>query len=664
MTTASMLSTGMPAGNGMCAVFLRTYSRRVGDKDDRIETFREAVDRVVLAASTQLKTPWLDEQADPAGLRELMLAHKASLAGRFLWQVGTGTVDKLGMSSLMNCNFWALEPSDVDPENWRIFGTVADMLMLGSGVGFSARQEHVSLLPAVLDVPDPGVAWDGDEGELGADTFLVDDSREGWADLIHRTMRAYFADGKGFVYSTRAIRKLGAKLKTFGGVASGPEPLRKAVHLVQRSLRARAGQKLRSVDFLDVMNQIAQMVCSGNVRRSAQLAVGDAGDAYFLGAKRWDIASVPSWRSNSNNSVVCDDTKDLPELFWNGFGGNGEPCGLLNLGLAKRKGRTVPHDDGARPDTGVKGVNPCAEIFLENGETCCLGELFLPNIISREELYRAAELVFLVCKASTRLPCHNKTTERVVGANARVGVSVSGYLEATEEQRSWLPFCYEHLRAFDAALCARTGWPLSIRYTTVKPSGTLSLTAGVLSPGCHPAYARYFRRNVRISTIGTNIHEYLGRHGFRVEPEYDLAGEPVADRVVVGFPVAAPPNATVTSDMTAIDQLETVARLQREWSDNAVSVTVMYAREELPAIREWLDKHYRDSIKSVSFLLRSDHGFRQAPLEALTKEEYEAEVARLVPIDADELAASVMRQTTVAEMADAEDCSKGGCPVR
>lgn len=643
-------------------VFLRTYSRRVGE--GRVETRAEAARRVVRAATEQVRTPWADPQKDPEDLLRFILEKKGSPAGRFLWQLGTKTVDALGMASLMNCNFWAIEDPAVNPENWKVFGTVADMLMLGSGVGFSARAEHVARLPPVQHVAEPGVDWDGDIEELDPATHVVEDTREGWVDLINRTVEAYLVTGRGFRYTTRAVRRLGAPLKTFGGVASGPDPLRKAVALIQLTLRRREGQRLRSVDVLDLMNQVAQMVCSGNVRRSAQLAVGDDFDAHFLGAKRWDLTRVPAWRSNSNNSVVCADTKDLPELFWTGFGGNGEPCGLLNVELARRKGRTVPHDDGARPDPGVKGTNPCAEIFLDNGETCCLSELFLPNIESKEELLRAAELLFLLCKATTQMPCHNKTTEAVVHANARIGVSVSGYLEASEEQRCWLPDCYEHLRRFDADLCARTGWPLSIRYTTVKPSGTISLTAGVLSPGCHPAYARYFRRNVRISTIGTNIHEYLGRHGLRVEPEYDLANEPVPDRVIVGFPVAAPLSAVVTADMSAIDQLEVVARLQREWSDNAVSVTVMYAKEELPAIREWLDKHYKDSIKSVSFLLRSDHGFRQAPLEALTREEYEADVARLLPIDPDELAASVLRQTTAAEMADAEDCAKGGCPVR
>lgn len=659
----------------MMTVFLRTYSRRVKAPSEeggmRVETFAEAIDRVVTAATNQIHSPWEDPVKDPEDLRAFLLQHKASLAGRFLWQLGTGTVDALGMASLMNCNFWAVRPRSEDPDNWKIFGMVADMLMLGSGVGFSAQEEHVKELPPVLALAadDPGIVWDGIEDSEGNETepepgtHVVPDTREGWSELIDKTIQAYLVDGKGFTYTTRKIRPLGAQLKTFGGVASGPVPLRRAVSLIERVLKARAGKRLRSVDVVDIMNQVAQMVCSGNVRRSAQLAVGDAADAHFLAAKRWDLATIPSWRSNSNNSVVCDDTKELPELFWNGFGGNGEPCGLLNLALARRRGRTIETEPD-RPDPGVKGTNPCAEIFLDNGETCCLSELFLPNIASKAELCRAAELVFTVCKAATQLKCHNGITEEVVRRNARIGVSVSGYLEATEEQRSWLPDCYEHLRAFDVGLCQRTGYPLSIRYTTVKPSGTLSLTAGILSPGCHPAYATYFRRNVRISTVGTRIHEYLGRHGYRVEPEYNMQGEPVADRVVVGFPVAAPAHAKVTEGMTAVEQLETVARLQREWSDNAVSVTVMYAKEELPAVREWLDKNYRDKIKSVSFLLRSDHGFKQAPLEALTKEEYEQEVARLAPIDPDKLAAAVLRQSTTSEMADAEDCTKGGCPVR
>jgi len=161
--------------------------------------------------------------------------------------------------------------------------------------------------------------------------FIVPDSREGWVRLLEKTLEAHFITGKGFSYSTVCIRGAGTTIKGFGGVSSGPEPLAKGIAQISEVLNSRAGKKVRPLDCLDVMNILGSIVVSGNVRRSAQIAIGDMDDLQFLNAKRWDLGNIPNWRAMSNNSVVCNDFNALPEQFWEGYNGNGEPYGLINL---------------------------------------------------------------------------------------------------------------------------------------------------------------------------------------------------------------------------------------------------------------------------------------------------------------------------------------------
>eukprot|EP00961_Rhodomonas_salina_P215381 2908932-Rhodomonas_salina.1 len=188
----------------------------------------------------------------------------------------------------------------------------------------------------------------------------------------------------------------------------------------------------------------------------------------------------------SNNSVACSDTTKLPDEFWEGYIGNGEPYGLVNIELAQKTGRVAAGD--SYPDPNVMGFNPCAEQGLCNYETCCLAEIFLPNIESAEELDRVGRTLYRICKHSLALPCHHYGTERIVHQNMRMGIGVTGVLQATDQQRSWLQTFYDNLRDFDKEYSQLHNFPESIKLTTVKPSGTLSLLAGVTS-GIHPAYS-------------------------------------------------------------------------------------------------------------------------------------------------------------------------------
>lgn len=324
--------------------------------------------------------------------------------------------------------------------------------------------------------------------------------------------------------------------------------------------------------------------------------------------------------------------------------------GLINLKLARACGRI---GETQYKDKRVQGFNPCAEQSLEDKETCCLAEIFLPNIDSREELLDVATLLYRVNKHSLMLPCHHPETEAVVRKNMRMGIGVTGYLQATEEQRSWLAGVYEDLRKFDAEYSASHGMPPSIKLTTCKPSGTLSLLPGV-TPGIHPAYASHLIRRIRFASNSPIVNTCRAK-GYKVEYQRRFDGTEDHGTVVVEFPFSYPEGTTLARDIGAIDQLRVIERANRDWSDNAVSCTVYFRKEELPQIIEYLKLKYNKTYKTLSFLLHSDHGFDQAPLEEITKEEYDRLMDQVELID---------RIEEELELDESAECAGGACPIR
>lgn len=620
--------------------YKRTYARRLNEADANspTEEFEDTVNRVIASANNQLNCNFTSEEQDR--LRYYLMSLKGTVAGRFLWQMGTGTVDKLGLASLQNCAFTVInEP--VRPFTWAM-----DMLMLGSGVGYNIQKVNVDKLPPVnadFTAPTRIDVADAD--------FIVPDSREGWVALLGKTLKAAFLSDKKqtFTFSTMNIRGKGAPIKGFGGTASGPEDLCWGIAKISEVLEKRAGRKLRPIDCLDIMNIIGAVVVAGNVRRSAQIAIGDADDVEYLLAKRWDMGNIPSWRAMSNNSVVCNDIKDLHEYFWDGYEGKGEPYGLINLKLSRKMGRL---GETQYPDPDVQGYNPCAEQSLAAYETCCLAEVWLPNVSSYEEFVDICQLLYRINKHSLALPCHLDETADIVHKNMRMGIGVTGVLQASEEQKAWLKPAYMELRYFDNKYSEEHGFPTSVKITTVKPSGTLSLLPGV-TPGCHPAYAQYMIRRIRISADHPLV-TVCREHGYPVEYQQNFDGSEDHSTVVVSFPFAYPEGTVLANEMTAISQLETVKWLQEVWSDNSVSCTVYYRKEELPEIKKYLAKNYKNNHKSLSFLLHSEHGFKQAPYEEITKEAY------------DELVAKTRLITKIDEASfdGGDECASGACPVK
>ena len=274
-------------------------------------------------------------------------------------------------------------------------------------------------------------------------------------------------------------------------------------------------------------------------------------------------------------------------------------------------------------------------------------------IESKDELIDVVQLLYKVNKHSLALPdTASKETQEIVNKNMRMGIGITGYLQATEEQRSWLSDCYEQLRKYDAEYSQMHDFPISIKLTTCKPSGTLSLLPGV-TPGVHPGYAHYMIRRISISSDHPLV-DICKAHGYPVEYRRNFDGSNDHSTVIVEFAFSFPEGTVVAADVTALDQLEYVRRLQTEWSDNSVSCTVYYRKEELDEIKKYLKKHYNKNFKSLSFLLHSEHGFDQAPYEEISKDEYDRRVAscKLITRFAGEL-----------ELGD-DECASGMCPVR
>lgn len=630
----------IPWGEIGYITYKRTYARRLKEdkKNSQTEEFFDSILRIVKACSKQLKCGFTNEEEFE--LASLLLNLKGSVAGRFLWQLGTKTVDQLGLPSLQNCA-GCIVNEPIKPFIWAM-----EMLMLGSGVGYNIQREYVYQIPKLRS--EKIIIERIDDKSVD---FIVPDTREGWVKLLGKTLKAHFYTGKSFKYSCQLIRSEGEAIKSFGGTASGPGILAAGIDNINNILNSRSGKRLRPIDCLDIMNIIGSIVVAGNVRRSAQLAIGDYDDLEYLKAKRWDLGSIPNWRQFSNNSIASPkDLKDLPQEFWQTYE-QGEPYGLINLDLSRKIGRV---GEEQYPDPDVIVYNPCAEQSLANFETCCLADIFLPNITSKEELFIVAKYLYKINKHSLSLHCHLEDTENIVHKHYRMGIGITGVLQSTEDQKSWLSDCYLYLRELDKEYSKIKNWPESIKLTTIKPSGTLSLLAGV-TPGAHPSPAGpYYIRRIRMAS-NSELIDVCKKSGYYTEFVRGFDGREDISTIIVEFPCKVTDNTPIGDSLGAIEHLEIVKWLQTNWSDNSVSCTIYYKKEELPEIKEWLYNNFSDNIKTVSFLLYYGHGFDQAPYETITKEEYDKRKSASIPIS------SLGSIEGVFEVAE---CDNGSCPIK
>lgn len=299
-------------------------------------------------------------------------------------------------------------------------------------------------------------------------------------------------------------------------------------------------------------------------------------------------------------------------------------------------------------------VHNCCEIPLADGENCNLAELYLNNIENKKELFQCAKLLYKTQKATSALTFLHKKTNDVVHKNMKLGLGVTGICQCSDEKLLWLDDCYVKLREFDKKWSKENEWPESIRLTTTKPSGSLSLLSGS-TPGVHPAYAKYYIRRVRMASNDPMV-VYCKDRGFKTEYVVGFDGAVDHNTTIVEFPCQAE-NSILAKDMNAVKQLETVKKIQTIWADNAVSCTVYYKKEELEEIKAWLKENYENSIKSVSFLLHNEHGFKQAPYEEITKDQYEELRSGIKEIIS-------LNDSNGFDLKDSVECAGGSCPIK
>lgn len=604
--------------------YARTYSRIKpdGSQEDWVDTLTRVVNGTMSILERHQLENGLDWDADKArrGARKMFNAFysmKALPPGRGLWMMGSDYVmDRNDGAPLNNCGFISTDNSE-DPAY--PYAWLMDMSMLGVGVGFDTRG-------AGIEVHKP-VPY--------GDTFTIPDSREGWVESVKLLINSYLTPEQldvNFDYSE--IRPKGAPIKGFGGVASGPEPLKKLHKRIRKVMNAANGRGyLSTIDIVDIMNMIGACVVAGNVRRSAELALGDWSDTDFLNAKNYDMnPDRAEWGWASNNTVVVRDG-DVPDYaaISERIADNGEP-GLFYLDIARQYGRLGDAPDFK--DMRVAGTNPCAEQMLESGELCTLVEVFPSRCESLEEFLYAIKYAYLYAKTVTLIETHDERTNEVMQRNRRIGLSLSGIVQFaiqseglnTDTLELWAEVGYAYIQDLDRRYSAWLGVPQSVRTTTVKPSGTVSLLAGV-TPGVHFPVHDYYIRRIRLSDDSPLVG-MLARAGYNVEPDK------YSDHtLVVELPVKGEGLPT-ERDVSVFDKANIATFMAANWSDNAVSATITFDKEtESHLIQEVLEKNH-GKWKTVSFLPLSDDGaFEQMPYEAITPERYEEMVRDLQSID-------------------------------
>jgi ribonucleoside-triphosphate reductase (thioredoxin) len=539
--------------------------------------------------------------------------------GRGIWMMGTPFVSTEGGAALQNCAFVSTQALGRG-QTWEPFVRLMEMSMLGIGVGFDTRgrgQLRVGPEP-------PRLA-----------NYRVPDTREGWCESLRLLLGAYFRPGGALpVFDYSLVRPAGRPIVRFGGVSAGPEPLRALHDRVAALLAARGGSLLSSADIVDLMNMIGKCVAAGNIGRSAEIALGGLDDSAFLDLKNPDVNPIrlgpDGWGHLSNNSVIMDPGDDFGHIV-DRIATNGEP-GLFFLETARRFGRLK--DPPNQRDSRALGTNPCAEQTLEDNECCTLVETFPSRHRSLGDFAMTLRSAILYAKAVTLLPTKWPDVNQVMCRNRRIGCSLSGLAQLTDSLgyqpvARWLDRWYRIAIRLDQHLSAWLGLPRSVKLTSVKPSGTISLLAGV-SPGVHfpegaPGHGAYIRR-LRCGQPGP-VPTALARAGYQVEPDVMDPSKMVAE-----LPVSRQ-RGRVTSEVTMWEKARLAAMLQHFWADNQVSVTLTFRHSEQADLTAVMTEASR-KLKAVSFLPLVEGGaYRQMPYEPVGAERHQHLRRRVSALD-------------------------------
>jgi ribonucleoside-triphosphate reductase len=542
-----------------------------------------------------------------------------------------------------NCSYLPVD----DPKS---FDEAMYILLCGTGVGFSVERQYVSKLP---EVP---VLYDSDT------TVVVKDSKEGWAKAFRQVLALLWA-GEIPKWDVSKVRPAGARLKTFGGRASGPAPLVELFNFAVTTFKNAQGRKLSSIECHDLMCFIGQIVVVGGVRRSAMISLSNLSDDRMRHAKSGQWWETAAHRALANNSVSYTEKPDVETFMreWLALveSKSGER-GVFNREASKKQAAKF----GRRDPNHEFGTNPCSEIILRPYQFCNLTEVVVRATDSVEDLERKVKLATIlgtIQSTYTKFPYLRKVWRDNTEAERLLGVSLTGIMDnpLMTSKNKGLEKTLEHLRnvAVDtnAVWAERLGIPVSASITCVKPSGTVSQLVDSAS-GIHARHNPYYIRTVR----GDNkdpLTQFMIDQGIPAEPCV-FKGDTTT---VFSFPQKSPNKAVTRNDMTAIEQLETWLTYQRHWCEHKPSVTISVRDHEWLAVGAFVYEHF-DEMSGVSFLPHSDHTYQQAPYQDCTKEEYE-ELLKLMPerIDWSKLNEYEQEDNTVAMQTMA--CSGDSCEI-
>ena len=512
-----------------------------------------------------------------------------------------------------NCSYLPVD----DPKS---FDEAMYILLCGTGVGFSVERQYVSKLPEVPELFD-------------SDTVVVvKDSKEGWAKAFRQVLALLWA-GEIPKWDVSRVRPAGARLKTFGGRASGPAPLVELFNFAITTFKNAQGRKLSSVECHDLMCFIGQIVVVGGVRRSAMISLSNLSDDRMRHAKSGQWWETASWRALANNSVSYTEKPDMETFMreWMALveSKSGER-GIFNRQASKKQAEKYKRRDSNYDF----GTNPCSEIILRPYQFCNLTEVVVratDTITDLERKVRMATILGTIQSSYTKFPYLRKVWANNTEEERLLGVSLTGIMDnpLMTSANAGLEKTLEHLRnvavTTNAEWADRLGIPHSTAISCVKPSGTVSQLVDSAS-GIHARHSAYYIRTVR----GDNkdpLTQFMKDKGVPNEPCV-MKGDTTT---VFSFPVKSPEGAVTRNDMTAIEQLETWLTYQRHWCEHKPSVTISVRDSEWMDVGAFVYKHF-DEMSGVSFLPHSDHTYQQAPYQDCTKEEYE-ELLSAMPKD-------------------------------
>ena len=600
-------------------VYMRTYSRI---KDNGInERWWETVQRVV-EGTYSMQKKWIDShqlgwnpwqaQSSAQDMYERMFNMKFLPPGRGLWAMGTAITEEKGLyAALNNCAF--VSTSTIKDDYSKPFCFLMDASMLGVGVGFDTKGAGEIVVKGVDENRDEQV-------------FEIPDTREGWVESLKILLDSYFHGTAPVEFDYQLIRPAGQPIKGFGGVSSGHEPLLEVHEDIRKVLYKNSGEPISITTIVDIMNLIGKCVVAGNVRRTAEIVFGEPDNEEYLDLKNYKVnPGREQYGWTSNNSIFAELGMDYTDVCKR-IVDNGEP-GFAWLENMRHYSRMK--NGGDDKDHRVAGGNPCLEQSLESYELCCLVETFPSNHDSLEDYQRTLKYAYLYAKTVTLGRTHWPETNRVMLRNRRIGCSVSGVAQfitknGMGELQKWLEKGYDTIQDWDKQYSDWFAVPKSIKTTSVKPSGTVSLLVGA-TPGMHYPESRFYIRRMRLSKH-SELLEPLKKANYPLEPAFGSEDT----TMVVEVPVDVGEGIRTAAELSIWEQFSLAAFLQRHWADNQVSCTATFdpetESEQLPHVLNY----FQYKLKGISLLPRHELGaYKQMPYEAITEAEYNEMVSKL-----------------------------------